>query len=114
MTETPTPWERTIEAIQEAVRTANANAGAAYALNEATGQWEDTRIITFGYIGNLGRFGDDRRWTVWVKGWTPGRQPSAPTNAVPYFRTGDVAGAARALTFVQGFIAGQTTKPWRP
>lgn len=112
MTETATEtfeqraWRETLDKIRDIVREINDAAGVGW--SPETG---DNRIVTFGYIGNLGRFGDDRSWTVWVKG------PNAfngPSNAVPYFRSGDVPGAARALTFLQGFRAAQTTTPWRP
>lgn len=101
-------FSATIDEIQVLVAQANENAGVGVrAWNEP-----DNRVLTFGYIGNLGRFGDDRSWTVWVKGWS-GPQSTEAANAVPYFRTGDQAGANMARTFVKGFVAGQTARPWK-
>lgn len=58
------------------------------------------RTITFGYIGNVdvGGANDDRSWTVFD---STGRENSmSHVREVGYFRTGDVKGAERALTYL--------------
>jgi hypothetical protein len=56
---------------------------------------------SFGYIGNLAPWGDDRLWMVFLP--HPGRV-GGPNDSIGQFRTGDLAGAERCLTALHAYI----------
>jgi hypothetical protein len=77
-------------------------------LNEALGLSTEfdkdhgRNCVTFGYIGNLERWGDDREWMVFLPR-TPGTLGAM--DRIGGFRTNDLEGARYTLILLSGALA---------
>lgn len=93
-TTTETPHSRAISSIKRNVA----------ALNDALGyDTTDYRNhqVTFGYIGNLSRHGDDRSWSVFLP--HPGRVGTS-ADSIGGFRTGDTESAQRVASQLAAIV----------